>query len=364
LEAERPVRDKGTLTTFLGTAPGVGKTSAMLAEGQRRARNGERVVIGWIERHGRPETEGRLGDLEIIVPRSVPYRGTSFAELDAAAAISTRADVVLVDELAHSTADGTRQRWQDVADILAAGIDVLTTTNVAQLYSIRDYAARVTGVGTVAYVPDEFVRAGEVVLLDLPADALRRRISSGAIYSADQVGGALGNYFRAANLAALSELARAWLAGTVDTVAGRILADRGVSVPSAAPVVVAGDSGSRWGERVIRRAAQLAREQDAELVVVHVQVADGLARPPRDLYRHRELTGELGGTYLVVQGTGPAEALADVAQARDANLVVVARDRSRWRELVRGSVAARIHRLLRSTSIEEIPKSRTTSLEA
>jgi two-component system sensor histidine kinase KdpD len=113
--------------------------------------------------------------------RPVPYRGTTFADLDAAAAISTGADVVLVDELAHSTADGTRQRWQDVADILAAGIDVLTTTNVAQLYSVRDYAARVTGVGTVAYVPDEFGRAGEVVLLDLPADALRRRISSGAI---------------------------------------------------------------------------------------------------------------------------------------------------------------------------------------
>lgn len=147
------MREKGTLITFLGIAPGVGKTSAMLAEGQRRAHNGERVVIGWIERHGRPETEGRLGDLEIIVPRSVPYRGTTFAELDAAAAISTGAGVVLVDELAHSTADGTRQRWQDVADILAAGIDVLTTTNVAQLYSVRDYAARVTGVGTVPAIP-------------------------------------------------------------------------------------------------------------------------------------------------------------------------------------------------------------------
>ena len=351
---------KGTLTTYLGTAPGVGKTSAMLVEGQRRARAGERVVIGWIERHGRPDTERRLGGLEIVASRTVSHRGTTFAELDAPAVIGTGADLVLVDELAHSTADSTRQRWQDVADILAAGLDVLTTTNVAQLRSVRDYAALVTGVGTVASVPDEFVRAGEVVLVDLPAEALRRRISSGAIYSTDQVGGALGNYFRAANLTALSELAQAWMAGTVDAVATRILVDRGLTEPSAAPVVVAGDSGSGWGERVIRRAAQLAREQDAELVVVHVQVPDGLARPPRYLDRHRQLTDELGGTYLDVQGTGPAESLADVARARDAKVVVIARHSSRLREFARGSVSARMHRLLPSTSIEEITKSRAT----
>ena len=111
----------------------------MLAEGQRRARDGQRLVIGWIERHSRAETERRLGDLEILAPRMVPNRGTTFAELDVTTAIDTGADVVLVDELAHSTADLTRQRWQDVADILAAGLDVLTTANVAQLWSVRDY---------------------------------------------------------------------------------------------------------------------------------------------------------------------------------------------------------------------------------
>jgi two-component system sensor histidine kinase KdpD len=216
------------LTTYLGIAPGVGKTSAMLAEGQRRARNGERVVIGWLERHGRPQTERQRGDLEIVAPRTVTYRGTTFAELDAAATIDTGADVVLVDELAGTIADSTRQRWQDVADIMAAGPDVLTTMNVAHLRSVRAYAAQVTGVGTVACVPDEFVRAGHGVLLDVPAEALRRRISSGGLYSGDQVGGALGNHFRAANLIALSELAQGWMAGTVDTVASRILASRGV----------------------------------------------------------------------------------------------------------------------------------------
>jgi len=203
------VAGSGLLRTYLGTAPGVGKTFAMLAEGRRRAENGERVVVGWLESHGRPETGRQLGGLEVIAPRTVAYRGAVFADFDALAVIASGADVVLVDELAHATADRTRQRWEDVADVLGAGLDVITTLNVAHLRSVRDYAARVTGAGSVACVPDEFVRAGEVVLVDLPADALRRRIASGAVYSAGQVGGALADYFRAANLRALSELARA-----------------------------------------------------------------------------------------------------------------------------------------------------------
>jgi len=203
------VAGSGLLRTYLGTTPGVGKTFAMLAEGRRRAENGERVVVGWLESHGRPETGRQLGGLEVIAPRTVAYRGAVFADFDALAVIASGADVVLVDELAHATADRTRQRWEDVADVLGAGLEVITTLNVAHLRSVRDYAARVTGAGSVACVPDEFVRAGEVVLVGLPADALRRRIASGAVYSAGQVGGALADYFRAANLRALSELARA-----------------------------------------------------------------------------------------------------------------------------------------------------------
>jgi two-component system sensor histidine kinase KdpD len=229
------VSGEGSLRTFLGTAPGVGKTSAMLAEGRRRAGHGERVVAGWIEWHGRPATRRQLGALEVIAPRRVAYRGTVFTDFDASGAIASGADVVLVDELAHATADRTRQRWQDVANVLGAGLDVVTTMNVAHLRSVRDYAAQITGVGTVAWVPDEFVRSGEVVLVDLPAEALRARIASGAVFSAEQVGGALADYFRPANLQALSELARAWLAGTVDAVSDQLLARRGPAQPSAQP---------------------------------------------------------------------------------------------------------------------------------
>jgi len=280
-----------------------------------------------------------------------------FADFDAPAAIASGADVVLVDELAHAAADRTRQRWEDVADVLRAGIDVVTTLNVAHLRSVRDYAARITGVGSVACVPDEFVRAGEVMLVDLPAEELRQRIASGAVYSAGQVGGALADYFQAANLRALSELARAWMAGTAEAAGEDLLARRGSAEPPTPQVVVAGDSGSSWGEMVIRRAAQVARANDAQLLVVHVQISDGLGHPPaRDLDRHRELTADLGGTYTQIHGPAPAEALAGAARAQGAATVVVGRRRSRLAEFARGSVSSRLRRLLPAASVEEVRK--------
>ena len=219
----------------------------MLAEGRNRAASGERVVIGWLETHGRAQTDRQAEGLEVIEPQLVEYRGSRFPEFDPAAAIASGADVVLVDELAHMSPDRSRQRWEDVADVLAAGLDVVTTANVAHLRSVRDYAAQITGVGTVASVPDEFVRSGDVVLVDMPADALRRRIASGSVYSAEQVGGALADYFRAANLAALSELGRAWMDGTAEDLAEELLARLGLAGSAVPPVVLAADSGSASG---------------------------------------------------------------------------------------------------------------------
>ena len=291
----------------------------------------------------------------MLPPRSISYRGAVFADFDAAAAIASGADVVLVDELAHATPDNSRQRWEDVADVLAAGLDVVTTANVAHLRSVRDYAARITGVGIVASVPDEFVRSGEVVLVDVTPEALRARIAAGAVYSAAQVGGALADYFRAANLQALSELARAWMAGTAEAAGEDLLARRGLASSPAPPVIIAGDSGSRFGETVIHRAAELARADDADLLVVHVQIADGLARRPApDLTRHRELTAGFGGTYTKIQGHAVAQGLADAARAQSATTVVVGHHRSRLGELAHGSVSFRLRRLLPEVPIEEV----------
>ena len=345
----------GSLRTYLGTAPGVGKTFAMLAEGQRRAQAGEKVVIGWLQPQDRAGTRRQAGGLDMLPPRSISYRGAVFADFDAAAAIASGADVVLVDELAHATPDNSRQRWEEVADVLAAGLDVVTTANVAHLRSVRDYAARITGVGIVASVPDEFVRSGEVVLVDVTPEALRARIAAGAVYSAAQVGGALADYFRAANLQALSELARAWMAGTAEAAGEDLLARRGLASSPAPPVIIAGDSGSRFGETVIHRAAELARADDADLLVVHVQIADGLARRPApDLTRHRALTAGFGGTYTKIPGHAVAQGLADAARAQSATTVVVGHHRSRLGELAHGSVSSRLRRLLPEVPIEEV----------
>jgi two-component system sensor histidine kinase KdpD len=344
-----------TLRTYLGTAPGVGKTYAMLKEGRRRAQKGEHVVVGWIERHGRPETKAQLGDLEVVPPRGVEYRGHSFPDLDVEAVLATGAGVVLVDELAHSTADGARQRWQDVAALLAAGRDVLTTANVANLRSVREYAAQLTGSGTVESVPDEFVRQGEVVLVDMPPEALRRRIAAGRVYTADRIGGALAEYFRIPNLEALRELGQAWMDGNAEEVGERLLARRGLVEPEKRPLVIAGVSDSDWGEPVIRRATRIAEGCDGDLLVVHVNVADGAATRHRDaLERYRDMAAAAGGSYLQVLGESPADGLAEVARARGAERVVVARHRSRLGELARGSVAGRLRRLLPDVGVTEV----------
>jgi two-component system sensor histidine kinase KdpD len=212
------------MRTYLGTAPGVGKTYAMLDEGRRRAQCGQHVVVGWVDHHERPETRSRLGDLEVVTPKKITYRGCSFADLDPEAVIATEADLVLVDELAHTTLDDGRKRSEEVAAIRNAGMDVLTTTNVANLASVRDWVGRLTGRRTVEWVADDFVRSAEVVLVDVPPEVLRHRIASGQVYSTERVAGALAEYFRASNLEALSQLARAWMTGSVDRVATELLA--------------------------------------------------------------------------------------------------------------------------------------------
>ena len=345
----------GSLRTYLGTAPGVGKTYAMLVDGRRRARDGGHVVVGWIEGHGREETRAQLGTLEMIEPRTVEYRGSSFPDMDVAKVIASGADLVLVDELAHTTVDGSRRRWEDVAELLESGIDVFTTANVANLESIRDYAAQITGAGTVESVPDDVIRSGEVILVDLPPDALRRRIASGRVYSTDRVGGALAEYFRFSNLEALSALGAAWIEGNAEAAAAGLLAARGLLEPTARPLVIAGVSESEWGERVLRRARKVALSDDADLLAVHVNVADGFVHRGHDALEHyRDLAVELGGSYTEVEGAAPADGLAGVARARGGSRVVVARHRSRLGELTRGSVASRLRRLLPDTPVTEV----------
>jgi two-component system sensor histidine kinase KdpD len=333
----------------------------MYMEGQRRARAGDRVVVGWRERHGREATRDAATGLELISAKLVEYRGRSFEEVDVDAIVLEKPDLVLVDELAHTYPDGSRKRCQDVAALLEAGLNVITNVNVANLVSVREYAAELTGAGTVEFVPDEFVRAGDVILVDLPPEVLRRRIAAGRVYSAEYVGGALANYFRTANLTALGELARAWMEGTVDEVGQALLASRGLLSEPQRPAVVAGVSGSEWSEKVIQEAIERAAEDDADLLVVHVSLTDGLRSAPADgLDRYREIAQQAGGSFVEVNGTNPADALAEAARTNSASRVVVSRHRSRIGELVRGSVASRLRRLLPDIEVTVVGRGGTS----
>ena len=210
---------RGTLRIYLGAAPGVGKTFAMLNEGWRRRQRGTDVVVGFVEAHGREATAAQVRDLEVVPRRRVNYRDTDFEEMDVDAILARRPDVALVDELAHTNVPGSRnaKRWQDVHQLLDAGIDVVSTVNIQHLESLNDVVERITGITQRETIPDQIVRAAEQVeLVDMTAEALRRRMAHGHIYAADKVDAALGNYFRVGNLSALRELALLWVADRVD----------------------------------------------------------------------------------------------------------------------------------------------------
>ena len=210
---------QGQLRVYLGAAPGVGKTYKMLEEGQRRAERGTDVAVGYVETHGRPHTEAMLGDLETVARRSVTYRGATFTEMDVDAILARRPEVVLVDELAHTNVPGSRnaKRWQDIEELLDAGITVITTVNIQHLESINDVVQQITGVPQRETVPDQIVRRAEQIeLVDMTPEALTRRMAHGNVYQLDKIDAALSNYFRPGNLTALRELALLWLADAVE----------------------------------------------------------------------------------------------------------------------------------------------------
>src|SRR4051812_7609907 len=210
---------RGNLRIYLGAAPGVGKTYAMLNEGWRRASRGTDCVVGLVETHGRVNTGAQVRDLEIVPRRRIEYRGSVFEEMDVDAIIDRAPTVVLVDELAHTNVPGSRneKRWQDVFEILDAGIDVISTVNIQHLESMNDVVEEVTGIKQQETIPDSVVRAADQIeIIDMTPQALRRRMAHGNIYPAERVDASLANFFREGNLGALRELALMWVADRVD----------------------------------------------------------------------------------------------------------------------------------------------------
>ncbi|MGR3939009.1 histidine kinase, partial [Streptomyces sp. BRA346] len=210
---------RGKLRIYLGAAPGVGKTYAMLSEGHRRVERGTDLVVGFVEHHGRPRTEVMMRGLEEVGRRELEYRGTTFTEMDVDAILVRAPAVAIIDELAHTNVPGCRnaKRWQDIEELLKAGIDVISTVNIQHLESLGDVVESITGVRQRETVPDEVVRrADQIELIDMSPQALRRRMAHGNIYAPDKVDAALSNYFRPGNLTALRELALLWTADRVD----------------------------------------------------------------------------------------------------------------------------------------------------
>ncbi|MFI7178527.1 ATP-binding protein [Streptomyces spororaveus] len=342
---------RGTFRIHLGSAPGVGKTYAMLSEGHRRVERGTDVVVAFVEHHDRPRTEVMLHGLEQIARRELEYRGTTFTEMDVDAVLARRPAVALVDELAHSNVPGSRntKRWQDVEELLRAGIDVVSTVNIQHLESLGDVVETITGVRQRETVPDEVVRrADQIELVDMSPQALRRRMAHGNIYQPDKVDAALSNYFRPGNLTALRELALLWVADRVDEYLREYRGEHDIRTTwQARERIVVGITGGPEGRTLIRRAARLAEKgSGGEVLAVYIARSDGLtAASPKELAVQRTLVEDLGGTFHHVIGDSVPDALLEFARGVNATQIVLGVSRRRsWQSVFSPGVSATVAR--------------------
>ncbi len=327
---------RGHLRIYLGSAAGVGKTYAMLSEGHRRVERGGDVVVAFAEAHARPHTSVLLDGLEVVPRARLEYRGSSFEEMNLDAVLARHPQIALVDEFAHTNVPGSRheKRWQDVEELLDAGIDVISAVNIQHLESLNDVVEKITGVPQRETVPDTIVRAADQVeLIDMTPEALRRRMAHGNIYPPEKIDAALTNYFRSGNLSALRELALLWLADKVDEGLQRYRVEHKITGAwEARERVVVALTGGPEGKTLIRRAARIAaRSSGGDLLAVHVTKSDGLTgADPAALASQRRLVESVGGTYHQVVGDDIPEALLTFARAENATQLVLGASRRSW----------------------------------
>jgi two-component system sensor histidine kinase KdpD len=340
------VESAGQFRIYLGAAAGVGKTYAMLSEGRRRRQRGTDVVIGFVECHGRKLTEEMISDLEVVPRQVVEYRGTTLEEMDLGAVLRRQPQVALVDELAHTNVPGSGRngkRWQDVLDLLAAGVDVITTVNIQHLESIADEVEHMTGARVRERVPDWVVRkADQIELVDSSPEQLRRRMTHGNIYPEAKVAQALNNFFRTDNLTALRELALRFLADETDEDLLEHLRGRepGAVFQTCERVMVA-VTPAPGTDALIRRAARMASRLKADLDVVHVAASDAIpsARPADRpaVAKLRELAADVGARWHEIADDDPARAIARFAGEHQITQIVIGSSRrSRWQQLTGG----------------------------
>jgi two-component system sensor histidine kinase KdpD len=351
-KAEEERERRGKLKVFFGATAGVGKTYAMLEAARELTRRGVDVIVGVVETHGRKETEALLAGLEILPPRHDEHRGVTLAEFDLDGALVRRPAILLVDELAHTNAPGSRhaRRWQDVEELLAAGLDVHTAFNVQHLESLNDLIGKITGVVVRETVPDSiFERADQVELVDLPPEELLKRLQEGKVYVPEQAERAVQGFFRPGNLIALREIALRKTAERVEAQMQRYRELHGVAEtwPVAERLLVAIGPGP-GAARLVRAARRLAERLRAEWVVVYVETPAELriSKQERDrVWQTLRLAERLGAETVTLSGERPAAEILRYARRRNVSKIVVGKpSRARWRDLLAGSVRDQLER--------------------
>jgi two-component system, OmpR family, sensor histidine kinase KdpD len=349
---------KGRFRVYLGYAPGVGKTYAMLSEGQRARRRGRDVVVGYVETYGRPNTIGLLEGLDIMPRRPVEYRGAAFEEMDVEAIIARKPEIVLVDELAHTNVPGSRRakRWEDVVDLLAAGVLVVTTVNIQHLESLNDVIANITGARQKETVPDWLLDiADDIELVDSSPHALQRRMVHGNIYpDPHKADLALRRFFTAENLTALRELALMRVANRVD----EELVSRWSkgAVPETRERILVCVGRPHDAEDLVRRGARMAQRAQGDLFVVHVRTGDESGHPEwiQDVER---LVRDLGGDFQIVDADTAVDGVLSFAYRNHVTQCVVGEPlKPRWQELLQGSFVNKIIRKAANIDVHVIAR--------
>ncbi|MGP1679339.1 MAG: ATP-binding protein [Burkholderiales bacterium] len=353
---------RGRLTVYLGAAPGVGKTYRMLQDAARRQAEGVDVVVGVAETHGRSETAALLDPLELLPRRSIEHERHRLDEFDIDAALERRPGLILVDELAHTNAPGSRhpKRWQDVAELLVAGIDVATTINIQHIESLNDVVAGFTHIRVRETVPDSILDKAELIVVDLPPEALIERLVAGKVYLPDTAGRALANFFTPTKLAALREMALRFAARNVD----RRLADQ-LEISGEKSDFIAGErlmvavSPGKGGARVVRQAKRMADIMRAPwtAVVIESGGARGVHGSQREqLADNLALASSLGASLMTIAATDVGQALVDQAKELRASQIVIGKSRrSRWFEWRHGSVAQDVIRKAQGVAVQVVP---------
>ena len=353
---------RGRLKIFLGAAPGVGKTYEMLTEGAARKKSGVDVVIGVVETHGRAETQALLDGMAVMPRKQVDYQGRTLSEMDVDAILERKPVLALVDELAHTNAPGCRhaKRWQDVEELLAAGIDVFSTVNVQHIESLNDVVASFTKVRVRETVPDRIVEEAELEVVDIPPDELIERLKEGKVYIPEEATRALGHFFSKSNLSALRELALRRAAQAVDTqMLDYIRAHALAGNWAAGERIVVAVSELPGSKTLIRAAKRLADAQGALWTAVYVETPRSLSFTPeqrQQVAENMQLAAQLGANVASVAGPNVVEALkAFLSDARATQLVVGKSARSKWFELRYGTVVDRLVRETPGVAVHVLP---------